>query len=84
MSFKKREEAGTMTNHDAANKAFHAMTGDDLITLVTKAATDAEATRAVEAASVQARYSACDILYIDADHHGMSWMIKAIVRTARA
>lgn len=68
----------------AANRAYHAMTGDDLITLVTEAASAAEATRIVEAASVQARYSACDLLYLDCDHHGQPWMIKAIVREARA
>jgi hypothetical protein len=63
---------------------FHAMTGDDLITLVTDAATDGEALVIVAGASVQARYSAADVLYIDADHHGMPWIIRAIVREARS
>jgi hypothetical protein len=63
---------------------YHKMTGDDLITLVTDAATDAEALAIVHGASVQARFSAADLLYIDADHHGMPWTERAIVAEARS
>jgi hypothetical protein len=67
-----------------SNEAREAMTGDDLITLVTRAATPELAAGIVHRASVSARYQACDLLYVDADAHGMPWMERAIVREARA
>jgi hypothetical protein len=66
------------------SRAREAMTGDDLVTLVTGAPNDSEALAIVREASVGARYGACDLLYVDADGHGMPWMCKAIVREARA
>jgi hypothetical protein len=62
----------------------HTADGDTLITRVTEAATDEEALAIVKAATVQERYSAADLLYIDAYDHGMPWVIKAIVREARS
>jgi hypothetical protein len=64
--------------------ARQADTGDALITRVTEAATVAEAQSIVRAASVQARYSAADLLYLDADSHSMPWLRAHIVSEARA
>jgi hypothetical protein len=64
--------------------ARQAMTGDDLITLVVEAPSSADALAIVRTASVGARYQACDLLWLDADAHGMPWMMRAIVSEARA
>jgi hypothetical protein len=62
----------------------HLMTGDDLVTLVTEAPSAEEAARIAKAAPVNARYGACDLLYLDAESHGMPWIIRNIVSEARA
>ena len=58
--------------------------GSALIARVTFAVDAAAARAAVLEASVQARYEACDLLYLDADGHAMPWMVSHIVSEARA
>jgi hypothetical protein len=60
------------------------MTGDDLITAVTEAATEQEAARLVRDAPASARSEAADILYVDTERHSAPWVRAAIVSEARA
>jgi hypothetical protein len=64
---------------EAATHAAHV-----LIEAVTHAASTTEALTLVKAASVQERYSAADLLWVEADGHAMPWLMSAIVREARA
>lgn len=66
------------------SRARQAMTGDDLVALVTEAGSESEALAIVRTASAGARYQAADLLYLEADAHGMPWLMRAIVREARA
>ena len=61
-----------------------AMTGDDLITLVTSAPSSEEALDVARSAPAQARYGAAGTLRIDTAGHSVPWINRAIVTGARA
>lgn len=60
------------------------MTGDDLITLVTEAATDEAASCAIASTPRAVLLAAADLLYIEAEGRSSWTLRKAIVREARA
>jgi hypothetical protein len=60
------------------------MTGDDLITSLTEAQTDAEAREIIDSAPRDAVFAAADILHIDTVSHGMRWIRNAVRSEARA
>jgi hypothetical protein len=61
-----------------------AMTGDDLITLITSAPSSEDALNVARSAPAQARYGAADTLHVDTAGHGVPWINRAIVTEARA
>jgi hypothetical protein len=61
-----------------------AMTGDDLITLITHAPTEADALDVARRAPASARSEAADTLHVDTFQHSTPWINRAIVREARA
>lgn len=76
--------ADAFRTSEARARMREAMTGDDLITLVTSAPTEEEAVATVLNASARARTEAADTLHIDTAHHGNMWTSQAITREARA
>jgi hypothetical protein len=60
------------------------MSGDDLITALTEAPTEAAARTAADAAPAAALYAAADTLYVDSYGHGRAWLRSAVTREARA
>ena len=61
-----------------------AMSGDDLITLVTEAASTSDAARIVRFAPAAAIREAADLLYIEVEGHSPVVVRADIVREARA
>lgn len=59
-------------------------TPDDVITLVTEAATPAAARAIVRATPPRLLGQVADLLYIDADHHSAPWLRVQIIREARS
>jgi hypothetical protein len=59
------------------------MIADTVVTHVTQARTDAQALAIVRKYRPRILREVADLLYIDADGHGVAWLRQEIVRQAR-
>jgi len=60
------------------------MTADTLVTMVTEAATEAQAVDIMRMASRSAVVAVADLLHVEADGHSLATVRRACVREARS
>jgi hypothetical protein len=60
------------------------MTADDVVTMVTRAATTADALAVVASLPRASVLAVADLVHVAADGHGLPWVRRAIVAEARA